>query len=112
MVVAGGDDYGTVTGRTETQPYSVTFTPPSGYSEKWLSGSAALVVCGGVCSSHTVSFDLDMTKVVKTAHCPRHQVKTLLRRGKIARLPFSVGTTAARRPCTPSCTKAGPRFGA
>ncbi|WP_372791845.1 hypothetical protein [Paraconexibacter sp.] len=86
----GGDAYGTVTGRTETQSYSVTFTPPAGYSEKWLSGSAALVVCGGVCSSYTVSFDLDMTKAATDPVVRAHQVKPLARRGKIARLPFSV----------------------
>ena len=59
-----GND-GAVRGTTVSRHFNLTFTVPARYTSTWVSGSAALSVCGGICSGYAIDFTIRVDKKVK-----------------------------------------------
>ena len=58
-----GND-GAVRGTTVSQHFNLSFTVPPKYTSTWVSGSAALSVCGGICAGYAIDFTIRVDKKV------------------------------------------------
>ncbi len=59
-----GND-GAVRGTTVSQHFNLSFTVPPKYTSTWVSGSAALSVCGGICGGYAIDFTIRVDRKVK-----------------------------------------------
>jgi hypothetical protein len=56
---------GRVSGTTVSERFNLSFTVPPKYTSTWVSGSAALSVCGGICGGYAIDFTIRVDRKVK-----------------------------------------------